>query len=528
MDNSIFITKKLFDELNVPYTNQYITDCVLSHPEHPSLLAIADTLEKYKIESLAVNIDIEKLEEVPLPCIVQVITRGTELFNVLKKFSNDGAVYLDEKNKETSCSKEEFKNIWTGICLLVEKSKDAKEIGIERKLAAKKILNFLKISLAALLTAWAALLFSRSEIIGDLETALYVLGYSVLKIVGLVVGTFLLWYEVDKYNPTLQSFCTGGKKVDCNSVLNSKYAQLFNGALSLSLIGFSYFFGTLIYLVINGFSFASTALLSFLSFAALPAVIVSVYHQAVVIGQWCKFCIIIQIVLITEIILGFIGGLYKTDIALETLPLFVALLIIPVLSWKLIRPLLEKEKEANLYKRGLKKIKGNPYVLKGLLGKTRKIKTSTKGMGIVFKNEKANYDVIKVCNPYCRPCAEAHPILHSLVKKGLINLQILFTAKVDNERMATPVRHFLALDSLGDQLRVESALDDWYNAENKDYEAFANVYPLSEGLADQDDKIARMRVWCDTENISYTPTLFVNGHELPKEYNVGDLKEAFV
>ncbi len=168
-------------------------------------------------------------------------------------------------------------------------------------------------------------------------------------------------------------------------------------------------------------------------------------------------------------------------------------------------------------------------MLQGLLAKTRKITTGTEGLGISLSNENAKYHVVKVCNPYCGPCAKAHPELEELVSKGKINLQILFTAHADeNDMRRKPVSHFLALDAQGDKGRVHEALDDWYNAGKMDYDSFASKYPLNGELEKHNVKIEAMRQWCTIENITHTPTIFINGYELPKEYSVQDLKEVLI
>ena len=386
----------------------------------------------------------------------------------------------------------------------------------------------LKGCVAILLFSWMVISFLNAEKGVNLSSKLYIIIYTLIKVIGITVGIFLLWFEVDQYNPTLQSFCTGeNKKINCNAVLGSKHAKLFNGNLSLSLLSFSYFFGTLAYLLVYGFSSSTLCMLGVMSFISLPVLLISIYYQAIVIKQWCKFCIIIQSVLIVEICITFLGEFYKTPIAYETLPLLLALLLIPILSWKLLKPLLEQEKETNIHKRGLKKIKSNPAILKSLLLKSKKIETLPKGLGISINNISAKYHVIKVCNPYCAPCAKAHPILESLIDTGSINLQVLFTASVDsNDIKADPVRHFLAIDGQGDKSKTQRALDDWYNAEQKDYEVFANKYSVNTELSLQNNKIEAMRTWCDAENIEYTPTIFINRYELPKEYSIEDLKDV--
>ncbi|WP_147676335.1 DsbA family protein [Algibacter pacificus] len=45
-------------------------------------------------------------------------------------------------------------------------------------------------------------------------------------------------------------------------------------------------------------------------------------------------------------------------------------------------------------------------------------------------------------------------------------------------------------------------------------------------LEKQNHKIEAMRNWCDAENITHTPTIFINGFELPKEYSIEDLREV--
>ncbi|WP_303317158.1 vitamin K epoxide reductase family protein [Flavivirga abyssicola] len=529
MDNCIQVTKSLLNAYGIANTSKYLKDTIISHADYPSLLSISDTLEKYNIETLAVKIDAGKLTEIPLPCIIQLKVDRTPLFFVLHKVLEDKVLYYDDKSKLVTLSKEYFLKKWTGVCLLAEASKESKEINIEEKLKSKRTLNILKGSISVLLLSWIGITFLNSEITTNISSTVSVIVFTVLKLIGLIVGVLLLWFDVDKHNPTLQSFCSGGSgKVNCNAVLNSKYAKIFSGTLSLSIIGFSYFFATFIFLVVSGFSLSALSVLSLSSFLTLPIVLVSVYYQAFIIKQWCKFCIIIQAVLVVEITIMFSGNYYQSTLAIEKLPLLFALVLLPILIWKLLKPLLEQEKETNVYKRGLKKIKHNPDVLEGLLVKSRKMTTNPKGLGISIINESAKYHVVKVCNPYCGPCAKVHPALEDLVNTGKINLQILFTAKADGkDANAKPVSHFLAIEAQGDIKKTQQALDDWYHAEQKDYEVFANKYPMNGELEKQYYKIKAMSTWCDVENITYTPTIFINGYELPEEYTVDDLKDVF-
>ena len=89
--------------------------------------------------------------------------------------------------------------------------------------------------------------------------------------------------------------------------------------------------------------------------------------------------------------------------------------------------------------------------------------------------------------------------------------------------MALPVKHLLAIAEKGDEEKTKQALDIWYLAEKKDYAAFANKYPMNGELKMQGDKIKAMQEWCDKTEITFTPTFFINGNQLPEIYSIANL-----
>ncbi len=134
MDNYISSTKKILQTLQLKHTNTYIKDNILSHPDYPSLLSVSDTLEKYNIDTLAIKINAERLEEAPLPYIVQVEERNNPLFYVLTKIDKNTIAYYNENNKIFNETKDGFLSKWTGICLLVEKTESSQEPNIEQSI----------------------------------------------------------------------------------------------------------------------------------------------------------------------------------------------------------------------------------------------------------------------------------------------------------------------------------------------------------------------------------------------------------
>lgn len=184
-----------------------------------------------------------------------------------------------------------------------------------------------------------------------------------------------------------------------------------------------------------------------------------------------------------------------------------------------VKPTLLSQNDLYVYKRGLGKFKSNPDVFEKLLSRSKKISNKTDGLGILLKSKSPKYQVLKVCNPYCGPCAKAHPVLEALYEKGGIELQIIFSTNADPEDPRTKtISHFLATDGKGDIDITRKALHSWYGAETKDYDAFAQ----------QGEKLQAMKAWCESEGITHTPTIFINGYELPESYIVEDLKEILI
>ncbi|HEU5164581.1 MAG TPA: thioredoxin domain-containing protein, partial [Chitinophagaceae bacterium] len=137
----------------------------------------------------------------------------------------------------------------------------------------------------------------------------------------------------------------------------------------------------------------------------------------------------------------------------------------------------------------------------------------------------AENTLIKVCNPYCGPCAKAHPVIDKLLEENdNLKVQILFTATDDEkDSAAKPVKHLMALYEKNGRV-IQEALDDWYLPDRKDYDAFAEKYILNGELEKQEKKLRSMKTWCDEVKIEFTPTFFINGYQLPKQYNIEELK----
>ncbi|NWJ49397.1 MAG: thioredoxin domain-containing protein [Bacteroidetes bacterium] len=522
---------ELCKQLGVNISNSSIEKSLEEHPDYPSLLSLSDVLKSYGVDNVSIKTADDNLRNIPSPFIAQIKSVSTkqDLFSVIYKFDTFSMRWFNpETHKRESISPENFSRIFTGIVLFAEPSEDAGEKNYLSNQRKEKINYFIK--LAAILAIPAVtLIFCLITFLNFGMASFNIAIYTLLTLFGCITGSLLLFYEIDQYNPVLQQICHAGKKTNCGAILNSKASKILG--ISWSSIGFSYFFGILFALLTTGLHNSSTIfLVSWINVLALPYIIFSVYYQWQVAKEWCVLCLTVLIILILQFVTAYFGGFHRlmsvTDVTIMELISIVFCFLIPFLATNLLVPAFEKVKESRNTKISLQRIKHNPQIFEALLIKQKRIKESTEGLGITLGSPQATIKLIKVCNPYCDPCAKAHFVLEELLHNNSgVQLQIIFTATGNETDVKTPpVKHILAVAEEGDNRTFKKALDDWYSAENKDYNKYAKKYPTNGELQNQTEKVKAMYAWCNKLEINYTPTFFINGYQLPEIYDIADLK----
>jgi uncharacterized membrane protein len=329
----------------------------------------------------------------------------------------------------------------------------------------------------------------------------------------------------------LKEVCEGAKKTaNCEAVLNSSKSKFLG--ISWALWGFS-FMSTLFFTqILFANQLPNLIISSLLSIIVTPYIAFSVYYQARN-KQWCRLCLGVQVVLAINAVLAFI--MLKNSITIfamldyYTISTTVFLGLVFLLLGCHAVPILKKAFDSKNYEKRLRRLRYNPDIFQALLNNNPLITKSTDGVGLVVGNPQATTELIKVCNPYCAPCSKAHPHLEEIIKGNPdVKIRIIFTASGEDEDIKTaPVAHLLAIQDKQGQAGVEQALNDWYSASRKDYGSFAAKYPMNGEINAQKEKIIAMRNWCNDMKIRATPTLFINGRELPEGYAISELKNFF-
>ena len=528
-DNIDRVAMYYVQEIGLKVTSESLRKAIEEHPDYPSLLAINDALESFGAETVAARLNETQLRDLDQPYITQVrLTNGrAQVFTVVRPSGNGHVSYLHpERDQWVIVTVDEFADLFGGVVLVAVAGERAGEKDYRKKQKEARKGFIIRTAVLAIIP----ILVLSAITLGLLQYGLVAIIpaiYLLLATVGAMLGLLLLLFEIDRHNPALKQICSGSKNINCGAVLSSSASKIFG--ISWSLIGFTYFGGASIALLTGGLmNIPLLNLLSWLSLLALGYTMFSLYYQWRVTKQWCMLCLAAQGILLSQAILVLIGGQpFTTDVefSIASVLTLATSFALPFLTGLVVIPVLKKAKEGENHRRELSKLKHNPQVFRALLEKERAVTESACGLGIMLGNPNAKHQIIKVCNPYCGPCAKAHPAIEDILGSNLdVQVRIIFTADNDDkDRKAPPVKHLMALAEKGDEPLLKKALDDWYGVPEKNYGAFSAKYPMNGELGRQGEKLVAMRAWCNQMEIAFTPTFFVDGYQLPEVYTIKDL-----
>jgi protein-disulfide isomerase len=115
--------------------------------------------------------------------------------------------------------------------------------------------------------------------------------------------------------------------------------------------------------------------------------------------------------------------------------------------WYAIKPIVKKLQQAKDEKRQYLRLKFKSEVFETLLERQKQITIPVDGLGIMLGNPDAQHEIVKVCNPYCNPCALAHPKLEKILEENPnVKARIIFNAtNEETDYRAEVVKHLLAM-----------------------------------------------------------------------------------
>ncbi|PZR27149.1 MAG: hypothetical protein DI535_12105 [Citrobacter freundii] len=501
------ISKPTFDWLRTMKVNisrEFVKRQLQCHPDFPSLASLTERLEEWGIPSAAVVVDKEKLHELPLPFLAH-------------QPENDGGFILVKSFRDRSVRSKEFLSSWDGIAVFAEAPDNWRYSSNDEQLKKDNILRRRKI---------ASFILSALAIAGIVST-----GFSwpltillVSSLLGIGVASLIVQEELGITNEITEQLCSTGKQVDCNAVLNSDAGKVGTW-FKLSDASLVYFAGLSLFVMLTYLVPAASSWLPWLVFSAIPVTIFSLYYQWRVIGKWCILCLLIVGILWLQagVVLVGITPVFSLNLSTSGSALIIFSMIFPAVAWMMLKPLLKKQKNFADKRFALQRFKHTKDVFYSLLVRQRKVSFRYISGDIQIGNPQARIQLFVACNPYCAPCAKAHEALHRIIERTDIGLTIRFSTRPDDDGDPKTIaaEYILGLMEGCTTIEKRHIIKDWYEVMNIDQ--FKRHYPS----AKQTDAKAVLWDWVNwvaESGVEFTPTIYVNGYQLPRQYRVEDLE----
>ncbi len=525
-----FVAEKALSLLGVKFTNSYLKKQLEQHPNFPSLLSLSDLFEHYNIKATAGEFeDKNEILNYNTPHISFTEIDKNSGFSLITKIESNKVYFQNiiSQKKTTEISLNEHLSKWSGIALFFEKSKVSSEPNYFRN-QVFEIFNNSKWILLSTMTIFSVLIFSFS-----ISSSLYIglfIEYIGLKFIGTIVSALIIYFSFNYNNPTIKGICTLSEKTDCNYILNSKASKVFE-FLSWSEIGLLYFTTTFVLII-----FAETAhnpryysLIWILNIMCLPYTVYSVYYQLVTVKKICTLCMFIQFIIWLEFLIGQLFFDKQLNLSVSELYTFLFIGCFIAVVWFTIKPLVESYYKLPLLNRELKNFKLNVGLFNSLLATSKSLVYPSDVDFITFGNKNAPLNITIFTNPLCGPCGVVHHKLEKLIVEYGENLSVteIFTVSdnpQDNRRLLAA--HMIQLFRQKSSKEALEAYHCWYDDDKKDINTWLNSFSIDGNPIEENvillNKYASITKYLE---IKSTPTIAINGRQLPEVYSIDDLIE---
>ncbi len=510
--------------LDIPVSKKYFRKSVASHPEYPSMLSVADTLERLGIEHLMARVQKEDLENLSFPFVLH-LKRG------------QGQLLLIRNQQELEEHRSDLDD-WNGVILYAEESEITLDQEHQEVLSREKT-----VKTGLVLLELSAVLFFGMMLFQHFTW--YYLLLLATTIGGTVLGILLTAKDVGIRYEVVESFCNAGQNINCDRVLSSDEATLF-GRFKLSDAVLSYFTFQLIvaglWLPLANDASTILSVLFVFTMLSIPVVGYSIWLQGIKFKTWCRLCLLVAGVLVVQA--GLFGWIYAMgaigfgDTSLLAVGLVLSLFPLTGALMFLVKTRLEEGSRANQAMVSLSRVKYNPGVFTYLLLQEVWADCTPFEQELLIGMPGAPVKITMAASLGCAPCKEGFEKAVKLVEQWpeQVNLSVRFLMQKtengdeDNHPGKTLFNGWLH-HVYGREKQPEKTAElikDWYTSLHQGM--FRERYPIEP--MNGKDKIIRNLIylhtdWFKREGINKTPTFFLNGYTLPVHYRIEDVKMLF-
>lgn len=504
------ILEQFLDAIEVPYTRLFAEKLYNEHPHRNNMYGLKKMLDVYGVKAFGIYVENKELSKLNYPCILH--THGD--FVVGLDCDANTVTFL-QHGKETTLTHEIFRQIWTGNVLVVQETTDAIEPDYKEH-RHDELISMAKTYCIPAMLAMAVIvgLISNWRNISISDTIRILLSCS-----GIFVCIMLMEKQLYGKSRYGDRVCSLFHHADCSSVLDGPMAKIFG--ISWSEIGLGYFIANIVLLSLFP---ASIGIVTIINWIAMLYGVWSVCYQWRIARSWCMLCVISQIIIWA---MGFVSIIfcltesYSFDYTSGLLScMFFAICIITVHQYAIVH-VTEKERVHAVQQ--YRALKANDDVANTLFEKSDYYETTLDDSSIIFGNPDAKMLVTILSNPHCNPCARMHKKVEKLlnVSGDTICVQYIFSSF--NEALEDSSRYLIYCYISNHIDEALLKLASWYAKDKFDYGKITKSIKVYLHTEEIEKEMEKHRIWRNRTSIIATPTILVNGHILPKEYELEDL-----
>jgi len=514
---NIFI--ELLELLNVKHTKEFSNQYFNEHPHKYNLFGLSKMLSEYGVESVATRISDKERDifEIQTPFIAQF---GGD-FAVVKKATPDQISFLWRSNNHV-LPVTKFVEAWSGVILLAESSSTSIEPEYKKHRSAE-LMSFLK---KALLFTTCGFILLTTYLNRSLYTNAGITLLLLFNLIGVFIGWLLLLKHLHIQSQYTDKICSLFKQSNCNSALESNAAKLF-GIIDLSEVGLGYFLTNTVLLL---FAPVLIIYIAIVNIFTLPFTFWSVWFQYTKAKQWCLLCLIVLFLLWTIFGVNCLFGFIQIpEINLQSLLILLMLgngYVASILGIHLLAPKVGTGRTIQGLTQSINSIKADVDVFAALLRKQPYYDTNYHSI-IRFGNSNSPLQLTILTNPYCNPCSKMHKRIEELLHKTHHNIGIQYFLSSFKEEWNTTNKYLIAACMARDNDSIMKIVSDWFEKGKELRGIYFKNMELDAESRDVEDEFQRHELWRKKTQIRATPTVLVNGYQLPENYKIEDLQHFY-
>jgi len=260
----------------------------------------------------------------------------------------------------------------------------------------------------------------------------------------------------------------------------------------------------------------------------LPFTFWSVWYQWSKAKQWCVLCLIILVLLWSIFIVNCIFGyLCIPELSYQVLLNLIVTgccYFVLILGINLLILNLNTEKTTQSLRQSMNGMKADESVFSLLLKKQPFFETNDCNSVIRFGNPNSKIQITVFSNPYCNPCAMMHKKIDDLLKKTNNNINIQYILSSFDEKQNSTNKYLIAACLEDKTDSVMHIFNDWFVKGKELKDEYFQQFSLNMENTAINVEFEKHEAWQKKNQLRSTPTVLINGYQLPESYKIEDLR----